>query len=439
MMRTRLCLAVVVVIGLLAAGAGWTQPGGNDRFGGADGPGGVDRPAGDHRQPTPGVKLAQTVTAVTGIAISPLLGVSAVGAWKYYATPGPRRGALPWYASPYFWIPGLGIVALLAAKDLLLGAFPFVKKPFDLLEVFENKVSALIVAPAVVPMILETVGVMLPPAAGDLSLGAGPGAVGDAVAGTGCSLAGIGDGSLRGLQAAILAAITLALGGFVFAVVWLAGHAINLLILLSPFGIVDLALKLLRFAVLAILVGAAQINPYLGALVAVLLVYLALRMAGWSARLTVMGTHFAWDILTLAHRQADAPEHPVTGFLSRCCGGARKRTYGRLEADGQGGLRFSYRPYLVLPRRTISLPAGPYTLAKDILAPTLLYSRPQATRPVALVNLPPRYRSHEGRVAAGLGIADLRSTAIERGLRAAADWLRGFAGAGPEADPCAAP
>src|SRR6266542_4345318 len=35
---------------------------------------------------TPGVELAQTLSTVTGVAISPLLGVGAVGAWKYYHT-----------------------------------------------------------------------------------------------------------------------------------------------------------------------------------------------------------------------------------------------------------------------------------------------------------------------------------------------------------------
>ena len=34
-----------------------------------------------------GVRMAEAVSATTGMAISPLLGVSAVGAWRYWQTP----------------------------------------------------------------------------------------------------------------------------------------------------------------------------------------------------------------------------------------------------------------------------------------------------------------------------------------------------------------
>ena len=37
------------------------------------------------REKTPGVELAQTISLITGVAISPLMGVGAVGAWKFYA------------------------------------------------------------------------------------------------------------------------------------------------------------------------------------------------------------------------------------------------------------------------------------------------------------------------------------------------------------------
>jgi len=406
-MKTRFCLVTMIAVALLATGPGWAQGGQ------------ADPPVEEQGGATPGVKLAQTLTAVTGIAISPLLGVSAVGAWKYYTTPGAHRNALPWFASPFFWIPGLCIVALLTAKDLLLGAFPFVKKPFDILEVFENKISALVVAPAVIPMILGTLGAILPQGTGDLSFASGAAAV---------SAAGVDLGSLRDL----VAALTLAVGGLVFAVVWLAGHTINLLILLSPFGIVDLALKLLRFAILALLVAASQISPYLGALVAVVLVYVALRMAGWSLRLMVLGTVYAWDLLTLAHESFDPRQGPVDGFLSRGLGRLRKRTYGRIEVGEDGALRFAYRPWFLLPRRTVDLPAGPYTLAKDILAPTLLCREQPGGNLVSVANLPPRYRSHEATVGEALGVSEVRCTPIERGLRAAAAWLRGVANSGPE-------
>lgn len=43
----------------------------------------------------PGVGLAEGVSQITGTAVSPLLGVSAVGAWKYFTTEEGLRSRLP--------------------------------------------------------------------------------------------------------------------------------------------------------------------------------------------------------------------------------------------------------------------------------------------------------------------------------------------------------
>ena len=69
----------------------------------------------------PGVELAKTVAIATGIAITPLLGVSAVGAWEYYHADASLRAELPWYTSQWFWIPGLLVALLLVFKDPLPG------------------------------------------------------------------------------------------------------------------------------------------------------------------------------------------------------------------------------------------------------------------------------------------------------------------------------
>src|ERR1043166_1987563 len=61
---------------------------------------------------TPGVEVAQAISTITGVAISPLMGVSGVGAWKYYHTPPAQRTKLPWYAQPWFWGPAILVVLL---------------------------------------------------------------------------------------------------------------------------------------------------------------------------------------------------------------------------------------------------------------------------------------------------------------------------------------
>ena len=72
---------------------------------------------------TPGVAFAGTLSQITGVAISPMLGVSAVGAYTYFRTPTEKRASLPWYARPAFWIPALLLVAACACKDSLGPSF----------------------------------------------------------------------------------------------------------------------------------------------------------------------------------------------------------------------------------------------------------------------------------------------------------------------------
>ena len=81
-------------------------------------------PAKPAAKSSPGMDIAHTVTTVTGVAISPLLGVGAVGAYQHFNTPEEQRANLPWYTQPYFFVPALLLVAFVALKDVLGTAAP---------------------------------------------------------------------------------------------------------------------------------------------------------------------------------------------------------------------------------------------------------------------------------------------------------------------------
>src|SRR4051812_12295870 len=88
----------------------------------------------------PGVSLAQGISEITGVAISPLLGASAIGAWRYFHASEAGRHALPWFCHPLVWGTGLLLSALCFAKDAVgTAAPPLVKKPLDIAELFESK------------------------------------------------------------------------------------------------------------------------------------------------------------------------------------------------------------------------------------------------------------------------------------------------------------
>ena len=352
---------------------------------------------------TPGVQMAQAISTITGVAISPLLGAGTVGAWKYYAAKTPAaRASLPWYAQPWFWAPALAIVFLCALKDTFGMTVPAIlKKPFDVLETVQHKVSALILVGAFVPLVASVF----------TSVGAAPL--------PGLNVACTGHGFLAVINPSWLyngIAIAMLMGAFI--VVFLASNAINILILLSPFPMVDAALKLFRLLVLATVLGTALLNPWFGALWSLMLICIAYFIAGWSLRLTHFGMIFIWDICSRRAGRFTPDKTANRMFLGRKISGVPIRTYGTFLRDVQGAFIFKYRPWLILPMRTLMLPTGFYTVGKGLFTSEIACADAGESRIVML--LPPRYRSHEAELAAIYDLTGVR----EAGLRAAFVWLK---------------
>lgn len=327
---------------------------------------------------SPGAPIGRAMSTVTGIAISPLLGTSALGAFQWVEAKGAdARARLPWYAQPNFWIPALLVVALCAAKDALGTAIPPpLKKPLDVLEVAENKLSGLVAAGAVVPFAMNTFSKLLLQSA---NTGGGP-----------THLAMI---QFLGVNwAPALDILTVPFGIAVFAIVWMASHAINVLILLSPWGAIDAALKATRTALLGLLTLAATINPWWGAVLSLVIIVVAYFVAGWSFRLTVFGAVMSWDFLTRRRGRFVPAANGNKLFSSGGLAGAPVRTYGRLVRRDDGALEFVFRPWLVMQPRTIpvSVPATGISVGSGLFLSIIT-----ADVTGTLFLLPPRYRGHE--------------------------------------------
>src|SRR5690606_34832363 len=116
----------------------------------------------------------------------------------------------------------------------------------------------------------------------------------------------------------------------VHAVVWVASHAINALILLSPWGAVDAALKSARTALLGLLAGLAYIDPVVGVTLSAIIVLFAYLISGWAFRLMVWATIFCWDFFTLRRGRFKVWADGNKVFLGRRLEGVPVRTYGRL-------------------------------------------------------------------------------------------------------------
>jgi hypothetical protein len=236
--------------------------------------------SGDPRaQAEAGHRLAEAVALVTGVPVSPLLGISGLGAWRWWTTPAPLRPALPWYSQPAFWGTGLLLALLFAANTTIGAVVPGLEKPMQIVEHHENLASALLASPIVLAEAHRLV-------AGDAGASAAAAAPHVAAAGA-AALAG---GEALPLVLRPLAALGAgALALLAFALVFLAFHAVQVLIALSPSALLDALLRLFRFGVLATAGAATALDPYLGALVGLFVLAVAALVAGWSFRLAVFG------------------------------------------------------------------------------------------------------------------------------------------------------
>ena len=361
----------------------------------------------------PGIAAAETLSQVTGIAISPLLGVGAVGAYRYMQATPAQRPQLSWYAQPWFWAPALLIVGLCFLKDSLGTAVPTaLKKPFDVLEVFENKLSGLIATGAIVPMALDMFKTFNPDTQASLA---------------GAGLAAI---DLSGFWGALMVPFAL----LVYGVVFIVSHAINILILISPFATVDAALKSFRLFLLTTVAGTSFLSPKLGAVWSMLIILCCLPLARWALRLAFFGHTFAWDLLTFARTRTKVKESAAWAFLARPIAGVPRRTHGKVQRDASGNLTFTYRRWMVLPARTITLPSDQHAIGRGFLHPELLEVNGDDADDI--LDFPPRYNTHEATLASAFALRDVRDV----GIRAAFSWLKELVGlGGANAVPAAAP
>ena len=359
----------------------------------------------------PGVSLSEGISEITGVAISPLLGVSAMGAWTYYQTESQLRHRLPWYCNPWVWGTGMALIGICFLKDFLgAAAPPLVKKPLDFAELFEDKLSALVASVGFVPFVALAIAqfeAKTPQTALDLT-GSGLAVM---------PLAGFIDFGVHTPWISIPVAMV------AFVVVWLSSHTLNVLIALSPFGIVDAGLKLAKLGLIGLVAGSTIVHPYAGAVVSLVLILIGLLLAGWSFRLTLFGMLMGGDFLLNKRATTADLDRGVRGFLARRMEGVPVRTLVKWQRDSEGRPALSYRPWLVLPERCIVTPQSEMVLRKGLLNPSLAH-RAESDAPARnSVILLPRYRRLEEVIAQRFGCQEIVDGTLLRGLKAVRQWL----------------
>src|SRR5215471_5084233 len=312
-----------------------------------------------------GESVTKALATVTSTAISPLVGVSVMGAWQYFRTPKPQREKLPFFDKPYFWVPTIILLVLIFIKDTFGGFAPLIKKPLDAIEVlFVNHAALLLI---VFPVVMNQVARVM----GYTSL---KGLFAQSLSGPVVYAATVDAPGVHHAFTVATALLYTAAGFVVAGVVWLLGHCFDVLALISPFPFVDFLLKLVRNIVFAVLLGASIISPHLGLLLCLAVIIVSFMAFGWALRLSVFGILFAWsmlEMLLLEIQEKPSREHGIRAFSSGVKD-VKRRTYGRLTSCEDGSLAFVYRRLLVGPEKKVTLGrTGSFAVGRGIFYPTM--------------------------------------------------------------------
>jgi hypothetical protein len=358
-----------------------------------------------------GEKISTALATVTTTAISPLVGVSVIGAWRYYRTPRAQRDQLPLIQKPKFWIPIIAVLVLIFIKDTFGGFAPLIKKPLDAVEVlFVNHAGLVLIAfPVVLNEVARVMG--LESLRGLFAYLPGEPVVYAAATQT---------SGVHHVVTVATAVLYILVGLAVTVAVWLVGHSFDVLILISPFPFVDFLLKAIRNTIFAVLVITALISPHFGLLLCVGLIVISFLIFGWALRTAVFGTVFALGLLRVLLFDAQDKPNPgesVPAFSARVRKVPR-RTYGRLHTGQDGTLMFGYRRLLVGPKKEVLVgKVSSFEVGQGILFPSVMEPIESAGKHRVAFRLLPTHRGAEESVRACLELARVRDIRFTKGLR----------------------
>jgi hypothetical protein len=364
-----------------------------------------------------GQQIARAVATVTGTAISPLFGVSVLGAYTYLKTPPATRASLPFYCSPVFWIPLAVLVILVMLKDTVGSAAPVLKKPLDAIEILVVNKAALLFA--VLPIVwhqasavsaLHYPGGLLPSGILSTVYAAAPAAP-------------AGSGSVIPMALAVITGTAIAIA------VWLTGHALDVLALLSPIPLLDVLFKASRVAIFLTIGVLTALNLRAALLVSLLVIAVSFLCFWWAFRLAVFGAVFAWDIVRsslFGHRRDPSLDGEVLGFTAYAIGGFRKRSFGALRVAADGSLEFAHRPVGIGFRSAVRLRSSDeYEVGRGFFFPCVLAPGKAGKNYRFQFRLLPRYEGFEEEIRDVLKLGGVRDLRVPSEFRSAWNWLHG--------------
>lgn len=360
--------------------------------------------------------IAVAAATLTGEAVNPMFGVTARSIYVYYDTDEIMRQNLSWYYQPKFWVPmGLFILAMFF-KGTVGEAAPFLKKPLDAASDLVSKAGGLASLPIIVSMFA---GQISEPVKDSLVF------LQHNFSGVAMAAEQVVNNSEGGsfLQT-VSYIISAAIGSFIYIIIWLCFNTFEVLILVSPFPIVDAGLKTFRLTVMGAIAGITALNPWAGLAVSAVLALICFFIAGWSLRLSVFGLIYSTDIIFLRSRRTRVSEPRIKVFSNHAL---RKkvpaRTYGKLLLEN-GKLVFKYRPWLIMPLRTLELEKSPGKLEVGDGLFNAYIICPESEGYDIFFRLPPKYNKCSFDICNKFGFLQVRDISVLRGLKNLFGFIR---------------
>jgi len=346
-----------------------------------------------------------TATAkLTGTAINPLFGVTVLGMYHYFSTPEHLRGQLPLYDQPIVWGILLVLMLLMFFNSTICETMPILKIPLNALGDTVNKGGAVVV----LPMVLHEFGQAFAPTAATALAATSEVLFPIAYAADG-AVTSIGDGWMF-----LGWVVSLIVGIFAYAVVWVVWNVIDVIIFVLPIPLLDATLKSFRLGFATFVLGMAELFPWLGLVVALVMIFVCWRLSGWAFRLSVMGFIFATDFLLCRKPGNIEASVGVPAFITATAAKQWQcpaRSYGRLRRGEDNMLFFAWRPWLIGPLREVALgQSHNFQCGSTLLYPMVLESNGK----YPLFRLSPRYRRDSQAIADDLELCGWRDVSIVR-------------------------
>ncbi len=345
--------------------------------------------------------LSEVISTTTGVAISPLATMGVLGAWKYFNADEQTRSSLEWFCNPAIWGLALLVGGLLLLKSTGKVVIPAaLVAPVDLIDHFVRHTAKPIAGICtVIPASMKAIT-----AFGMLNQ----------------SQDGVMHASIIPLELIPAWGVATAITSFIFGVVWMSFNAVDTLVMLCPVGPVELISKLLKGAILVLILLLTAISPILALLLCAVIIFIATKVAAWAYRLTIFGYVIMYDLLFPSSARKKVDVNTPHAFVKCKEKKIAARTYGKISKE-DGNLVFRYRPVFFAPTRTVILPNTDRHIVWGILMSEI--NDTVKTNLFCKVSFSPRYKKHEEAIGAALGIADIRDCGLIRGWKGFKLWF----------------